>query len=247
MRHLWARAGLLCAATAIALAAQGATFAVVPLVGRQLTLVGAQPVTSTRIDRNQYQIMPLADDTFDVAARSAVDRVIKARNAEDTTLLVRVNVTPGENGEVPVESVVSAVAPRALEASAKYLVMIVPYRAVPMLGTVDGHLGTGSAAGIGLYINRFQTTHIVGGESDSGFLGLFANFKVLIVDASTAAIRAEGIGTVGSMYSAARAKDRDPMNALTTAQKLGALQALLRNEIVRILPGLLDQAGLKAP
>jgi hypothetical protein len=244
MRHPALRAAALLLGAACSLTAYGTTFAVVPLVGRHLTMVGAQPVTSTRLDRNQYQVVPIEDETFDVVARAAVERVVRARHADDVTLLVRVSVPVDDKGEVPVDKVISAVMPRAVEASARYLVVIVPHRATPMLADVDGHMGTGSASGIGMYVNRYQKTHIVGGEGEYGFLGLFANFRVMVVDATTGATRGEALATVGRMYSAARAKDRDPMNALSTAEKLGGLQGLLRDEIVRVLPGLLDQAGL---
>jgi hypothetical protein len=56
MKHVGLQAGALLVAAAASLTAHAATFAVVPLIGRNLTMVGAQPVTSTHLDRNQYQV-----------------------------------------------------------------------------------------------------------------------------------------------------------------------------------------------
>ena len=79
-------AGHACALAAFALlpaAAQAVTYAVVPLIGHQLTVVNAEPVTSAAVDRNKYQTAPIGDDVFDNAIRAAVDRAVRARRADD--------------------------------------------------------------------------------------------------------------------------------------------------------------------
>jgi hypothetical protein len=241
------RACLLLAAAVAPMAAQATVYAVVPLVGSQLAVVTAEPVTSTNIDRNTYQYLPFTDDVFDRAMRQAVDRAVRARRPEDSTLLVQASLPT--TGESPLPDdlathVIEAVGPKAMAAGAERLVVIAPYRAAPMLNTEHGHIGSGRVAGIGIYVNRFERLAIAGTrQSTWGFLGLFANFRVLIVDSRTGAILAEDVGTVGTTLSAARAQDSDPMNTLTTEQKVARLQGLLRNELARLLPSLLEKAG----
>jgi hypothetical protein len=158
------------ALTLAPIAALADTYAVVPLITQQLTLVAAEPVTSTNLDRNRYQIVPLKDDGLDQAIRVAVDRAIRARRSGDSMFLVRVDVPPAtDNREelgIPLERIVEAVAPRAVEASADRLILI-----------------------------------------------------------------------AGTMYSAARARDNDPFNALTNQQKVAGLQQLLQTELIRLIPG----------
>jgi hypothetical protein len=242
----WAAAAL----ALLASAAGATTYAVVPLVGQQIAVVGAQPVTSTNLDRNTYEAFPLKDDVFDRAMREAVDGAVRKHREGDATVLVRVTMPPTKPDDstetlgATVDRVVEAVAPRAAEAGAARLVVIAPYRAEPKLETTNGHVGTGRVAGLGLYVNRFLQTRIDGEAGTSyGFLGLFANFRVLVYDAATRKLLAEDTGTAGVMIASTRAPDRDPMNALTPEQKLAGLQHLLRTELDRIMPALLAKAG----
>src|SRR6476659_10410442 len=72
-----------------ATACEAAGYAIVSLIGSELTVVGAQPVASSSLDRNEYSTLPVKDATFDRAVFNAVDRVIVARNAQDTAALLR--------------------------------------------------------------------------------------------------------------------------------------------------------------
>jgi hypothetical protein len=254
MRAIARSVTLLAAAAVGCTAASAARYAVVPLVGQQLTIVHAQPVTSTNLDRNRYESLPFTDDVFDRTIRSAIDQVVKARQQGDQTLLVGVSmpaaalaVDGADALAAAREDIVAAVAPRAVEAGAEYLILVLPHRAPPALRTVDGNIGTGRVAGIGLYVNRFQRTSIVGqAEVANGFLGLFANFRIQVVDARSRALLAEEVGTVGYMFSASLAGDTNPLTALTSEQKIAGLRTLLHDELTRIVPGLLARA-VKSP
>jgi hypothetical protein len=246
MRRPAAREWLLAAALAWPAAAQCETYAVVPLVGRQLTVVTAERTTATNVDRNHYGYVPIADAVFDDTVNATVAKIVRARRADDATMLVRLGLeaSPEELASPElVTKVIAAVAPKAVAAGAARLVIVAPYRAAPMLILDNGHVGTGNVAGIGLYVNHFlRTRNSEGAEGEYGFLGLFANVRVLVVDAGSSAVLAEDVARSGTALSAVRAADGNPLNVLTSAERVRYLQTLLAKSVTDILPALLQRA-----
>jgi hypothetical protein len=78
--------------------------------------------------------------------------------------------------------------------------------------------------------------------TDYGYLGIFSNVRVALVDAQSRAVLAEDIATIGETHAASRAPDRNPMNALTSAEKVTRLGTLLGSAIAKVLPGLLAKS-----
>lgn len=121
-----------------------------------------------------------------------------------------------------------------------HLIVLLPYRAEPLLATRQGHIGTGKVAGLGFYVNTFQK--LCKGstsECERGFLAPFVNFRMTMLDAQTGAEESEEYTAVGVTRSAARADDRTAWNAVPDAQKIAFLEALLRQEVYRLMPDLL--------
>ena len=105
---------------------------------------------------------------------------------------------------------------------------------------------TGSkAAGLGFYID--QATQMTSNEATKmetgrGFLGVFANFQLVLIDVQSSAIEAHESVAVGTVRAASRAEDKNPWNALSADQKIQVLQGLMKQEIQRVVPGLLSSA-----
>jgi hypothetical protein len=238
------------AALTCAPACQAAGYAIVSLIGGELTVVGAQPVSSTNLDRNNYSAVPLPDGVFDRTVFNAVDRAVLARKRQDTTSMLRMPVADARAVFVDssdpargVAMVVAAVQPTATQAGMERLVIIAPFRAVPMMATRDGHFGTGRVAGLGLYVDRMTWMELEkSGDAYPGFLGLFANFRVLVVDVRNGAVLADDYVTTGTTYTATQSNSRDPMTAISGEEKLRVLQFLTTREIARVLPPLLVKA-----
>ena len=233
-----------------ATACQATGYAVVSLIGGELTFVGAQPVSSTNLDRNHYSTVPVKDDTLDRAVFNAVDRAVVARNAQNTALLmrrpvndVRAAFADDRKSKAAVARVVAAIRPTAEKAGLDRLVVVAPYRFAPMMATADGHVGTGRVAGLGVYVDRM--THLdrqQPGGAYPGYLGLFANFRVFVVDVHDGRVLGDDVVTSGTTYALARSPTRDPMKAISADEKLRVLQGLVDREIARILPPLLAKA-----
>ena len=233
-----------------AVACEAAGYAIVSLIGSELTVVGAQPVGSTNIDRNNYSSVPLPDGVFDRTVFNAVDRAVLARKGQDTTSLLRMPVADaraafvdGSDARRGVAVVVAAVRPAAPQAGTERLVIIAPVRSAPRMATRDGHFGTGRVAGLGLYVDRMTwMEREQSGDAHPGFLGLFANFRVLVVDVHNGAVLADDYVTTGTTYTATQSSSRDPMTAISADEKVRVLQWLVDREIARILPSLLVKA-----
>lgn len=229
----------------VAPAAQAATFAVVPLVGRQLTIVGSQPQGSTHLDRNQYQTSAISDDVFDRVLLAAVEKEVRARHTEDAIVAISVSAA-GVDAASPegAAAIIDAVAAHAVAAHADRIILVAPYRAPPHLEIRQGHIGGGSVSGLGLYVDRITRLCIHDTKQCAdGFLGLFANFRIVVADARTRAVLAEDVGAAGTTVAAAEADNGNPLEALSSARKIAVLQSLLRAEIARILPALLAKSG----
>lgn len=233
-----------------AAACDAADYAIVSLIGSEITIVGAQPVSSTSLDRNSYSPIPVKDATFDRAVFNAVDRAIVARNRHEKSSLLRMPADDaraafidGAKSAVAAASVVDAVRPAAAQAGLARMVLVAPYRYAPMMRTAEGHVGTGRVAGLGVYVDRMTRFHQPGvADVYPGYLGLFANFRVLVVDLASGAVLAEDVVTTGTTYATSRSASRDPMAAITAEEKLRVLQRLIDVEMARVLPPLLAKA-----
>jgi len=105
-------------------------------------------------------------------------------------------------------------------------------------------VGTGRVAGLGVYVDRM--THLErqhAGDAYPGYLGLFANFRVFVVDLHDGRVLADDIVTSGTTYAVARSPTRDPMKVISAEEKVRALEALIDREIARVLPPLLAKAA----
>jgi hypothetical protein len=141
---------------------------------------------------------------------------------------------------IETKALLSVIAQQLPSSTEAHLLLITPYRNELELRTDRNYLGTGKAAGLGFYLNR--STHVFRSDTSQhgvGFLGAFANFQLVLINLQSNAIEAHERAVVGTMYAASRAPDGDPWNALTPAEKITALQSLLKREIERLLPGML--------
>lgn len=246
----WIASLVAAVALVAATACQATGYAVVSLIGGELTFVGAQPVSSTNLDRNDYSTVPVKDDTLDRAVFNAVDHAVVARSAQNTALLlrrpvadVRAAFADDRKSKAAVAKVVAAIRPTADKAGLDRLVLVAPYRFAPMMATADGHVGSGRVAGLGIYVDRMtRLDRQQAGDAYPGYLGLFANFRVFVVDVHDGRVLGDDVVTSGTTYAVARSPTRDPMKVIPAEEKLRELQGLVDREIARVLPPLLVKA-----
>jgi len=224
------------------------TIAILSLVGDRLTIVSPAKQIGSHLDQNQYQVVPLAETGFDDAAiRSAHAVITRARpdvtlapfRARDPELYALRDAWLNADS-VNVRALIALVAGSLPPDPDARLLLIAPYKAEIQLKTERQYRGSGKVAGLGFYLDsttRMERPDTL--ESGIGFLGVFANFQLLLINLKTNAVEAQERIIAGSTFPAAMAPDRTPWNALDADRKSAELDALMSQEIERALPRML--------
>ena len=228
-------------------AAAADTYIILSLIGDRITVVREVAQTGSRIEKNQHEVIPLADPAFDdYAVRVADATIAKARpDAGAMTLRADRSLYGLRDGwlgtdTIDAKALLSILAKQIPPSPDKHLLLIVPYRAELDLRTQNDYRGQGKVAGLGFYLDtttRMRRSDTQ--ESSVGLLGIFAHFQLVLINLQSGAVEAHEPAVIGTTRAAARAEDRDPWNALSPAQKSRLLESLTKEEIERVLPGML--------
>jgi hypothetical protein len=230
-------------------------YLILSLIGDRLTVVGAEQQIGSNLDRNSRQVVALNDQSLDDFSVRVADATIrKSRPSAATTMLrasdpalYSLRDTWLDADSINAQALISVVAKMAPSTSDARLLLIAPHRDELDLRTDRSHLFTGSKiAGLGFYIDqktysRSSTTM----EHGRGFLGIFANFQLVLINLQTATIDAYRNIATGTIRASSRAQDKIPWNALSAEQKLEVLQSLIKREIEGALPEMLSSVPSK--
>jgi hypothetical protein len=227
--------------------ASAETFVILFLVGDHLTVVAQRRQTGSHMDVNEYQVVPMTESTFDDFAVRVADATIAKLRPDAGSVTLRADAATYKLRDSwldadmsGVADVISAVKKQIPVIPDVHLLLITPYRDQPALKTRDFELGAGKVSGLGFYIDTATTlyrsdTH----ESSRGYLGIFANYQLVLIDLQSGAVKGHERVVLGTTRSSARAEDRTPWNALTAAQKIQILESLLKEGIEDSLPKML--------
>jgi hypothetical protein len=244
-RRVSPRAGLaglaLAACAATALGAEN--YSILSLVGDHFTVVHQGAQTGSHLDQDEYEKFPITGVALDDLAVAAAEAAIRRVRPDATVSLLRASrsIYPTDDGWLKADSaqarsLVAWVAKAAPPSPDSRLLVILPYRTEPQFLTYSGYRGTGSVAGLGFYFG-FGT---VDREIFPGFLGVFANLQMALVNLQTGAIEAHQPVIAGSAHSAAQSKGI--WETLDRARKVAALTTLAQGEIERRIPAMVDAA-----
>ena len=217
-------------------------YAVMSLLGDRLTFIVSEKQVGSHLDLNDKEVVTVKDRSLDDFASRVADAAIeKARPSASVTMLrandpalyaLRNSWLDTEGGDV--KTLASIVLKFVSSSSDAHLLLIAPYRAELELKSDRGYPFTGSKiAGLGFYSG-------VGNQASSGsyatkqvtpaFLGVFANFQLLLINLQTGAIEGHERVVVGDTF---------PADALSPTQKVEALRDLMQREIDRAVPAML--------
>ncbi len=237
---------LLLACVAWAGAATADSYLILSLIGDRLTAVIEAPASSAVGDGNVYEIARMTGTALEDFVVRAADAAIQRAAPSASVTMLRAS-DPGlyasndgwfDVSPEQVHALVSFVAKVVPPTPDARLLLIAPYLAQPQLRTATDYRGSGSVAGLGFYVsNRFQR-----GQGIAGFLGIFANFQLLLINPRSEAVERRDVVVAGTAYSAARAPDGVASNALSPEERIKALQVLVQEEIDRRLPAMLAPA-----
>lgn len=232
------------AAAAWAGSAVADAYAVLSLVGDRMTIVTQGPKTGSHLDQDVYDVLPVTVPALDNVALAAAEAAIRKSDpaapithlrASDRTLYTLVDgwLDPDAAALRALVSFVAKAVPAAKDAR---LLLILPYRTEPQFLTYFGYRGSGSVGGLGFYLGASTVDR----EAINGFLGVFANLQLVLVDPRSGAIEAHEAVIAGNAYSAARSKG--VWDALSAERKIEALQTLTQGEIERRVSAMVASA-----
>jgi hypothetical protein len=235
--------------------AHAETFLILSLVGDRLTVVGAERQVGSNLDRNRQQVVTLNDQSLDDFAVRVSDAVIRKARPSATITMLRASDpalyslrdTWLEADSINTQALLAVVAKLAPPSPDSRLLLIAPHRDELDLQTDRKHLSTGSKiAGMGFYVDQQTSLRRSDTfETGRGFLGLFANFQLVLINVQANVIEAHENVAVGTTFAASQAADKSPWNAISAEQKIRVFQSLMKREIERALPGMLSSASAK--
>lgn len=242
-------AALLVAAVGSAGAAnEDRSYAILSLLGDGLSIVVREVSTGSRIDRNPRTFVKLETPQLDRAALFVADDAIKRALPGARTVLLEVRdpavyaaqTRALDEGGDALRRVLPALGPTLAQSKATHLVLFTKWRHEAMLQLPDGHAGSGQIEGLGFYIDRaMRLVNREASEPYLGFLSAFAYFRVSLVEVGTGKVLGEE--SVFASETSLSVSGVHPWDTMTSQQKVGALQSLVRREAERVMPALLQK------
>ena len=228
-----------------AAAAEPESFAVVALIGDEISIVNYQPVTGSSLDQNSRQQVPMTDAHFDqLATRVTLGTIHRA--LPDATLQGLAVADRGSFGDTErllavdgsLAALVAAVRPRLQRPETHYLVVLSKFRGDARLRASNGTLGSGKIVGLGFYVDAYKRmTSSATGERGRGFVAPFAYVTASLVDLHTGqVVRSESAEETSARANVGPDADLDPWDALTAEQKIRLLDNLLGRALQRVVP-----------
>jgi hypothetical protein len=239
-------------------AACAETYLILSLIGDRLTVVGAERQVGN-LDRNSRQVVAMKDQSLDdFSARIAAAAIRRTRPSASATMLrasdpslYSLRDSWLDTDSVNTQALISIANKMAPPAADARLLLIAPRRDELDMRTDRSHIFTGSKmAGLGFYVDQATQLRLLpegekGGEAGRGFLGVFANFQLLLINLQTGEIDAYRKVATGTTFPASQAPDKVAWNAISAEKKLQVLQFLIKREIDGALPEMLNPVPAK--
>lgn len=234
------------------------TYAFLSLVGDKLDIVIAQFQTGSNLDKNRREPpLEIADPVFDnVAATSAGEGVRKViPRAELAILNSRSPVLFAKQKELFAEQNGVVAIPDAIRTALKnekadFLVLITKLRAESEFQFTGFPDGGGLIEGLGFYVDGFTGVYNrETSEAGRGYIAPFAYMQVAVIDAQSGKLIGKQKVKASMVISSARAQEgqTSPWAALTSAEKVSAINRLIQREMQRVVPLILrGEAGTAA-
>ena len=226
------------------------TYAFLSLIGDKLEIVIAQAQTGSRIDQNRREpplaiLDPVFDNTAAMAAGEAVRKVIPRAelailNSRSPVLFEKQRDLFDEKGGVM--GIPDAIRTALQNEKATHLILITKHRdeaQIQFVGTSDG---AGLVEGLGFYVDGATGTRSGDtGEAGRGFIAPFVYARVTLIDVQTSKVIKRQTIKASMAISSARAQNdlTSPWAALSSAEKVSAINRLIQREMARVVPLLL--------
>ena len=231
-------------------AAQQRQYAILSLVGDELTIVQREMATGSRIDQNTELKVPLGGASLDRAMLLAVDDAVRRADPSAKTVLLAPRdpklfdaaLSSLDGGGIP--AVFDAVRPVVAKANATHLILVTKHRHRAMLKMRDGHVGSGWLTGLGFYLDHGSSTKgsSVGmADAERGFIAPYTYFNVALVDIASGRVLAQQYVVGSNANGVTSGTIGNAWKALSDEEKDSQITRLLKEEAARVVPQVLAQ------
>ena len=228
-------------------AASARRYAVVSLLGDQITLVYAAAVTGSNLDRNRHRELPDSTGSLDSAALAATGRAIEqAQRGAQVSLLAVPPSAAHQQGERFVQgneiSLPDGLVNALDQAAATHVVLLTKLRAPAHIPLRDSAVGVGQLQGLGYYVDRnIGIRTVETGNTGDGMLVAYAYVQLTLADAKTGQVlRRQAVRATQVHPVAGKPETSDPWDLLDAPQKAERLRRLLEGQLAREIPTLIS-------
>jgi hypothetical protein len=227
------------------LGAQARQYAILSLVGDELTIVQRELSTGSRIDKNVQVKVPLGGASLDRAMLLAVDDAVRRSDPAAKPVLLAprdpklFEVAARSLDAGGVAMVYDAVRPIVARTNATHLILVTKYRHRAMLRMRDGHVGAGWLEGLGFYLDHGSPTKgssVDMTDSERGFISPFTYFNVAVIDLASGRVVAEQYAIGSNANGVVSGTIGNAWDRLTAEEKDAQITALIKEEAARVVP-----------
>jgi hypothetical protein len=225
-------------------------YAVLSLIGDKLDIIVARQQTGTRVDANLRESVAISNAVFDDAAVSAIAEAVRKidSKAELAAINTRSAVLFEKQRELFAQSGDKILIPDAIRTAVKnqnatHLFLVTKRRDDALAQFVRGNSdGKGRLEGLGFYLDGSVTTKVLEtGDGGRGFIAPFVYIDIALIEvASSKVIKKEKVVATKPVSAGQAAKDvGSPWDALSSAEKVRMVNAIIQDEVARVVPELL--------
>ncbi|HZZ93482.1 MAG TPA: hypothetical protein VFE23_13045 [Usitatibacter sp.] len=229
---------------ALALLAAGAAaaaeprYAVLSLLSDRLTIVTRDMATGSHIDRNHHDFLAVPGNLLDRNMVLALDDALHAAGAQGRTVLlfsgdpaIFARQAQGLDAGAGTAALLDAVRPVLRGVDATHLVLATKYRHDARLQVEDGYVGSGMLEGLGFYVDRTYEPRRIGTIGVApGYLAAYTYYKLSLVELASGRVVREVPVFASETRLGSAAVSGHPWDAMSSADKVAALDRLLRAE-----------------
>lgn len=230
-----------------AAAAEARRFAVLSLIGDELTVAAPVLTTASRMERSPRTVVRVDDPVLDHAALLAADDALRGLEPGTKPVLLAAR-NPAHLAEqakalddpARFRPMVEAIRGSLGDVAASHLVLVAKYRHEAAIELQDGRIGSGKLQGLGFYVDPDrEIVNRETGATSRGFIAPFAYFRVLLVDLATGRIEGDEPVIAAYAHTLGDADNPDPWKGLSAGDKVRILRELVRAETLRAVPRVL--------
>jgi hypothetical protein len=192
-------------------------------------------------------MVPVTEPIFDDAALESIAAVLGRGGPQGKLVRLTISnaaiVDVARTAPLPntreFSAIVEPLAAAARANSAARLIVVMPYRHDVMVSTNHHSQGIGKAAGVGAYFDPAVSLGQVRMAHDHGYLGVFANFRIVVIDAQSGRMMATDTVAKGHAYFLSGSPDPYSFDAIPAKDRVAKIVDLVQSGIQERLPGVL--------